>query len=454
MAGSRQGRTPHRSDRRTHTRRSVVGAAATVAGGAALAACGATQGAAPGGGGAASAGPVIISYMGRGRATEEEIYRGLIKDFTDKAPNVKVDIIWAGEGGADPFAEKLTSMLAGGTPPDTVWVHGNHTLDWAAQKVTADLTPYTKEKGFDLGAWYKGPVDDFRWENQLLALPRETSALVMFYNRSMFQANGVKEPTGDTTWAEWLDWSRKLTRDAEEGKVFGTFASAGSFNLFQMIWQNGGEIMNQQRTQSLLDSPAAIEAAQFAVDMRVRHRVSPTPADYGTQSLNQFMMGGRLATNTTNQAFALDLQRSKPFDWDAAPVPKNKVKAYAQASSAHGVVRASKQPAAGWQLVSWLSGEEASRVYAQKGLVVPAVVKVTEAEVFNGAGMPANYGKTWREVLKLARSFSVTRHWGEVRTTFDAELAPALDGKKSVPDAMRSAKEAIDRILASTAQAR
>jgi len=186
--------------------------------------------------------------------------------------------------------------------------------------------------------------------------------------------------------------------------------------------------------------------------MRLKHRVAPQPSDYQGQSLTQFMIAGRIASYTTGQALALDLQKANPFQWDAVAVPKNAKKVYAQASSGHGVTRASKQPAAGWELVKWLAGEEASKFYAAKGLVIPALIRVTESDVFSGNGMPANYGKTWRDALKLSRSFAVTRRWNDVLAAFDKELAPALDGSKPVSDAMRSMKLAVDQILADAAK--
>ena len=200
----------------------------------------------------------------------------------------------------------------------------------------------------------------------------------MFLNKGQFAEAGAKEMTPDSTWNDWLDASRKLTKDGPAGKVFGTFASASAFNVFQMIWQNGGEIVNEKRTQSLLDSPQAIETVQFLVDMRVKHQVAPQAADYQGQTLVQFFSGGRMASYTTNQSLANELQRLRPFEWDAVAIPKNKQKAYAQASSGHGITRASKSPAAGWELVKWLAGEDASKMYAAKGLVIPALIKVTE----------------------------------------------------------------------------
>jgi multiple sugar transport system substrate-binding protein len=413
---------------------------------AALAACG-------GGGGAASGaaptpkGPVSIQFLGHGGTLEQQVYADLLRDFQAKNPPTTVDVIWE-PGGSAEVAAKITSLLAGGTPPDAFWVHSYSTLDFAAQNVLVDVTPYTKEKGFDLGAYYKAPVDDFRWQGQLLAIPRETSTLVMFYNKGQWAQAGVTELTADSTWNDWLDAAKKLTKDDPAGKVFGTYASTSAFNVFQMIWQNGGEIMNEQRTNALLDAQPAIDAAQFITDMRTKSRVSPLASDYAGQTLTQFFMTGRMTSYTTGQSLALDLQKSKPFDWDVVGVPKNKQKAYAQASSGHGITKASKQPAAGWQLVKYLAGEDASKVYAAQGLVIPALIKVTESDVFSGAGMPPRYGQTWRDALKLSRSFGVTRRWNDVLAAFSKAVNPAFDGDQPVPDAMRAAKTAIDQILA------
>ena len=430
------------------TRRTMLAAGTAIAGAGALAACGGPPGGTTPGAAQPSSGPVTIQYLGRGSAGEEEIYRDLIRQFGERNPKITVDINWAGTGGSALIAEKLTALLAANTPPDTFWVHCYSTLDWVAQKALVDLTPYTKEKGFDLAGYYKGPLDDFRWEGQLLSLPRETSSLVMFFNKGQFGEAGVREPTADSTWNDWLEASRKLTREGGGGKIFGTFAAASGFNVFQMIWQNGGEIMNEKRTQSLFDSPQAIETVQFLTDLRVKHQVAPQPADYQGQTLPQFFLAGRMSSYTTGQNLALDLQKNNPFAWDAVAVPRNRQKAYAQASSGHGITRPSKQPAAGWELVKWLAGEDASKLYAARGLVIPALIKVTESDVFSGAGMPTNYGKTWRDALKEARSFGITRRWNDVLATLDKELAPALEGAKPVPDAMRSLKQQVDQILA------
>src|SRR3712207_7351192 len=53
---------------------------------------------------------------------------------------------------------------------------------------------------------------------------------------------------------------------------------------------------------------------------------------------------------------------------------------------------------------------------------------------------------------RVARSFAVTRRWIEVQAALDKELAPALDGTKPVPDAMRAMKAAIDQILSSRSE--
>jgi multiple sugar transport system substrate-binding protein len=304
------------------TRRRAIAASGGLAG-AALAACGGAGGATGGaqGTGQVPKGPVTIQFLGHGGTLEQQVYQDLLKDFQGKNPTITVDVIWE-PGGSAEVAAKITSLLAGGTPPDSFWVHSYSTLDFSAQNVLADLTSFAKEKGFDLGAFYKAPLDDFRWQGQLLAIPRETSTLVMFYNKGQWAQNGVKELTADSTWNDWLEAAKKLTKDDPNGKVFGTYASTSAFNVFQMIWQNGGELMNAQRTQAMLDSPAAIEAAQFIADMRTKSRLSPLASDYTGQTLTQFFMSGRMGSYTTGQSLALELQKNKPFEWDAWPCPR------------------------------------------------------------------------------------------------------------------------------------
>ena len=136
------------------------------------------------------------------------------------------------------------------------------------------------------------------------------------------------------------------------------------------------------------------------------------------------------------------------FPWDVVPVPKRKVKAYGEASSGHGVYKGTKYPEHGWRLVRYLADEEAARVFARSGLVIPAFRRVTESDVFSGTQMPPSYNRVWIEVLISARSMPVTRNWLKVISEIDRTLAPVWSGEQPAAEGCRNAKPAVDQVLA------
>ncbi|HET7767226.1 MAG TPA: hypothetical protein VFN74_00545 [Chloroflexota bacterium] len=141
--------------------------------------------------------------------------------------------------------------------------------------------------------------------------------------QALLAEHGERRFTPEITWPKWLGGTRRLTCEGPNGEIYRTFPSGGTFNFFQMIWQNGGEIMNGKRTQSPLDQVPPLEAAQLTIDMRLKHEVSPHPSEFGQLSQGQFMPAGRRAANTTNQSFAVELQRANAYQWDAVTVPRN-----------------------------------------------------------------------------------------------------------------------------------
>jgi multiple sugar transport system substrate-binding protein len=398
----------------------------------------------------ASLQPATISYLGRGSTNEEEVYRTLIALFEEKHPSTKVRIGWAGTGGAAQIWEKLQTMVAGGIPPDTFWVHSYSTADLAANELLLPLAQFfSKDKSFDLAAYYKAPLEGMSYQQTVVALPRETSSKVMFYNRNLLERAGLAPFDKEWTWDDWLAAARRLTSGEGTERVWGTAAPVSAFDVITMIWQNGGEAVDASRTRSLFDSREAIETVQWIADLRFKERVAPTPADYAGSSLNDLFKSARLATFASNQALAIDLLRSNvAFPWDVVPVPKRKVKAYGEASSGHGVYKGTKYPEHGWRLVRYLADEEAARVFARSGLVIPAFRRVTESDVFPGTQMPPSYNRVWIEVLTSARSMPVTRNWLKVISEIERTLAPVWSGELPAVEGCRNAKQAVDQALA------
>ena len=101
---------------------------------------------------------------------------------------------------------------------------------------------------------------------------------MLFYNKDVFDRAGVPYPKGDWTWDEFLSTCRRLTKRRANGRGVETYGAYG-LELRELIWQNGGHVFSPEGTRCVVNSPAAVEAARWYVDLFAREHVAPSPAE-------------------------------------------------------------------------------------------------------------------------------------------------------------------------------
>jgi multiple sugar transport system substrate-binding protein len=111
--------------------------------------------------------------------------------------------------------EKINAQLAGNDLPDILRVEGLQAQQWIRQNAFLDLTPLIDKGKIDLGDFYPGPLDQFRWKGELWGLPDTAAPEVVFYNKAMFDAAGLSYPTDAWTYADMRKAAVLLTLDAQ-----------------------------------------------------------------------------------------------------------------------------------------------------------------------------------------------------------------------------------------------
>jgi multiple sugar transport system substrate-binding protein len=114
-------------------------------------------------------------------------------------------------------------------------------------------------------------------------------ALVMYYNKDMFEAAGVAGP-GPTPWtkAEFEDALAKLEASGVQPIAIGTTFQAAT--LFQsLIAQFGGSLTDPEGTQATYNSDAAVQALQYVKDLKDKY--SPDISGAGDPEANVFKQG-------------------------------------------------------------------------------------------------------------------------------------------------------------------
>jgi len=187
------------------TRRTMMRAAATGSGLAAtgaLAACGGPGGSAP----QKVTGKVNLLYF---TSTEPAIDRGKKQEagFKEKYPDVQLTV----ENQPTDFTNKITTLLAAGTPPNVTWIGGAF-WDFVGKGVWVDLDPIiAKDRSFNLKDYYPQALEAFRWPDKLRALPYGVNTHTMSFNKRLLQKEGIPLPTKDWKVEQFTDIARRVT---------------------------------------------------------------------------------------------------------------------------------------------------------------------------------------------------------------------------------------------------
>ncbi|CAH1216299.1 Putative ABC transporter substrate-binding protein YesO [Paenibacillus plantiphilus] len=315
---------------------------------------------------------------------DKEFWEESLKTFESNHPNIKVKLNFM----ADSYEDKLFTMISGGNAPDVMTMYETTTPDVAKKGVVEDLTPYIeKDNSFDISDFYDVSLELSKIDNKIYGLGYALAPQMLFYNKTMFDKANVAYPTGDWTWDDYLEAAKKLT--VKEGDKIVQYGSDSNTNWWIpaeiAVRQNGGDFFKDEKAN--FDSPEVIEALQFWADITNKHKVAPTLAEMSGQG-DLFPSG--LVAMTRNGVWLKDTYKDiKDFEWDIAPLPKQKQASTVLHTSYFTMSSKSKHKEEAWELIKWLSGPEVQEGIDSKAGFLPTRKSVSDKEVYD-TKMPAS----------------------------------------------------------------
>ena len=237
---------------------------------------------------------VTVSFCYWGSFKENELWRQICEDFERNHPNVTIKRLWyVGE-----YMRKIQLDLINHKAADIILMDDELLPGFIVRGYVQDLAPYI-ERGSDpmeraLAAEWAHTnaapsARDPDFEPQLLptslesfnyrgfqgGLPWDGNATLIFYNKDLFDQENIPYPDNDWTWDDFRRIARELTRDLDNDGYPDQFGNNFLFSFLDfenVLWSFGGDVLNPERTRSLLNSPRALEAARFIHAMRYEDR--------------------------------------------------------------------------------------------------------------------------------------------------------------------------------------
>lgn len=418
---------------------------------------------------AASPETAELTYMGWGAGPEEDAILAGIEKFQEETPGVTVQ--WM-HNASNKHLDKLLSMVAAGTPPDTAFISTGVYTRFAEEGVLLDVTemlhgdPVLGMEGYFIPQEYERSVYKGSWYGiGFCALAGH-----FYYNGALFEEAGIDPPSNDPAeawdWDHFLEVATLLTVDAngkhpgEDGfdsdniKRWGVNYGRWGIPGHGAVFANDGKIINKQTGLLELDQPAAVEAIQRVADLSLVHHVMPESAVMEELGMgtSQMLETGVLAMTVDGQ-WALSYLNQLNIPLGTGVAPKMVKPACDITTPFQGILAGTKYPEVAWKWLRFLAGPWYQRQLCSIGLWLPNQTSLlTENGVKNWItpGIhPDGYEKIASEyVMKYGRNIYMPPGYQEALQQY---ITPALDsvwnGNKSAAQVLGPAVESANQIL-------
>ncbi len=211
--------------------------------------------------GTSPTGTVTIQFWHAQTPPTQQVIEKLVNAFNSSHPHIVVQASSGGTSTGD-LLPKVTTATAAGTAPDVAYIYGSYAANIAQSGKTVNLANRINEPGFNWNDFYPASKQIVSPGGKVIGFPALIDNLSVIYNKKLFAAAGVPDPSPSWSWDDFRNAAKKLTNSAQH--IYGVNYPIGgdlldtSWRFFPGLWQRGGQILSSNGKQALFNSQAGV----------------------------------------------------------------------------------------------------------------------------------------------------------------------------------------------------
>jgi multiple sugar transport system substrate-binding protein len=364
---------------------------------------------------------------------EEDLLQGVIQECNQQNAGYQIKY----EPIPADYWPKLKTMVGSGTEPDIYYMDIFQFPFFVEQDVLLPLDDYMESADISRDDFLDTLMEAFTFEGSVYGIPKDFNTLALFYNQDLLEQAAVEEPTDDWTWED-LEAASQAVTEATGKAGFSVPADPGRFPIF--VFQNGGQIMTGDFTDTAIDRPEAIEAGQFYTGARTDGwAIIPTDIGVGWQGeafgkgeAAMVLEGGWLVPYLTEQFPDLRYSAVQP---PAGPAGEGNL----VLTVAYVINSRSPNPQAAFDAITCLTSEEHQLQVLQSGFALPSRAALQDNEYLDENPVA--------RTIFTGAEFATPFMWGGQGEAVNAAMQQALERvylqDVSVEDSFSQAAEEI-----------
>lgn len=384
-----------------------------------------------------------------GSKDDRAIYEERLALAEELYPDIDVELIYI----PSDYAQKVQTMIAGGQAPDIIMLAEDiHAYSSKGQIV--NLKGYVEENNVNLEERFADSViEQYSYQDGLYAMPDRSGAMIVYYNKDMFDEAGVDYPGKDWTWDDLVEAGEELTiRDGDEVLQWGFAAGDWWPWWMSFIYQNDGEILDENN-QAVVNTPEVIEALQFYNDLVYKYEIAPSPEEYanmGNPGPDSLFAQGKLAFEITGFWNVASLKNVSDLNWDIAPVWGNKKNATVSFGSGLAITKDSQHQKEAFKILDFLTSYEGQMPIVSGKQDVPANLQLQASSEFIEADWAAGRDinmDVFQESADIILAPPLHPQWNEIMKVFGDNLSEFFMDKRNVEDVVEEIQSRLELTL-------
>lgn len=386
-----------------------------------------------------------LKVLNWGNLDEEKVFTAAIERFKASHAGVEVEhTIVPVESWSD-FIQKWITMCSSGQAPDLI----NIGLEGVQLAVKNQLIlPFDEIVANDndlktrLDQYPDAILKGFKVNDKLYGMPNGSQTMVMYYNKDIFDKNGIKYPTDNWTWDEFKEKAKALSYGEGDSKVYGFGLPVAYFQLTPWWVTNGAYPVSDDYSKPTLTSDAMVESVTFLSDL-VKGGISPSPM--GSDVYNQFA-AGKLAMVGAGRWVLNNWQKSGLKNFDCVQWPQKTKSGTVYGAAAWGIGSKTANKDLAIALLKEFISDETLKATAGLGQQIPPTEALATNPDLMGT-VPDHVGLLWKSVTN-STAVAAPTYFGDIEKALLRALEKVFSGSASPKDALSQAQNEVEAAIA------
>ena len=363
--------------------------------------------------------------------------REMAEEFEAENPNIKVDLVitdW------ETYKSKITTAIIAKNAPELFTILLTDVEPFAKKDLLEPLGELGTNAGIDYDDFIEASLNITSLNNEVYGIPFRYDGSGIYYNVDMLEKAGYEEIPED--WGEFVEMCKALTTEDTYAFAWplGNQANAVT-RLVQQLYTYGGDILNEDETECLMNSDAAKKALSNIVNSIQEGYASPSSAEIDNTKMRDMFGSGQLAVNFTGP-FDIDTLKTEYPDlhFKTAVIPGD---GQMGCTTANGwcvsMAKNSKNKEEAAKFLAYITTPENQARLTDS---FPASKTALEFEQFSSEEL-----KPFAEQLNNSKAEPTYANWAEMEPIIYSYIQSAVAGDMTVDEACEAMTDDINAII-------